>query len=440
VDYLAIATIPVAGGTPTPLVRWTDSAANRSPAYSPDGTRIAFVTYDYDAETAALATAAADGSGITEITPRYDDGEPPSDPSWSVGPAGPPPVVVPVPRPGPDPLPGPAPRPAPPADRAVDGVSVGGDTSAKLTGGRLTIATRVTARSEPVTAVASGVATVAPARGARASASAKARGRARRGRARARATTVALPRATASVAAGGSVVLRQTLGGAALGAIATALRAGRAVTATIVVTVTDASGNVRRSTRRVKIAAAPAGGRRSARKQRARAVASGRGVRSNPENKQLPPSANAGYFLGFPSPTYSWHGCTATATRVPLRALQRPIPGEPRAGRGTTPGAVTFTTTVGAPYVSWKVKRGWTICGVQAAAVLRNPDVDADLLAEIGYRSGATSGSTSADGRETLRVPIPKRAIDRGEFERYEGKIFSITEIRSVTVFVKRQR
>lgn len=170
------------------------------------------------------------------------------------------------------------------------------------------------------------------------------------------------------------------------------------------------------------------------------AIAAGQSQRSSPEYKRLPPSANAGYFLGFPSPTYSWHGCTATATRVPLKALQQPIAGEPRAGRGTTPNAVTFTATVGAPYVSWKVKRGWTICGVQAGALLRNPDVSADLLAEIGYRSDPKSGSTAADGRETLRVPIPRRAIDRGEFERYEGKVFSIVELRSVTVFVKRAR
>jgi hypothetical protein len=169
-------------------------------------------------------------------------------------------------------------------------------------------------------------------------------------------------------------------------------------------------------------------------------IAAGQGQRSNPETKRLPPSANAGYFLGFPSPTYSWHGCTATATRVPLRALQSPIQGEPRAGSGIAPSAVRFTTTVGAPYVKWEVKRGWTICGVQASAVLRNASVSADLLAEIGYRSGPKSGSTAADGRETLRVPIPKKAIDRGEFERYEGKVFSIVEVRSVTVFVKRAR
>jgi hypothetical protein len=76
---------------------------------------------------------------------------------------------------------------------------------------------------------------------------------------------------------------------------------------------------------------------------------------------------------------------------------------------------------------------------VQASAVLRNADVDADLLAEIGYTSGRQAGSTArGDGRETISVPIPRKAIDRAEYERYEGKTFSIVSIQDVTVYVKR--
>lgn len=163
-------------------------------------------------------------------------------------------------------------------------------------------------------------------------------------------------------------------------------------------------------------------------------------AKNNPEHKKLPPTANAGYFLGHPLPTYSWHGCTATASMATLGAVTRPIQGEPRVSRGTKPGAVKITRTVGAPYLSWEAKKGWTICGVQASAVLRNATVPALLLAEIGYTSGARRGSTAPTGEETLRVPIPKKAINRGEFERYEGKTFTIDEIRSVTVFVKRAR
>jgi hypothetical protein len=159
------------------------------------------------------------------------------------------------------------------------------------------------------------------------------------------------------------------------------------------------------------------------------------GLRDNPEYKRLPPTANAGYFLGYPSHTYSWHGCTATATKASLRR----IPEAPILLRGTKQGAVTFTPQLGTPpYISWQAKRGWTICGVQASAVLRNPDVDADLLAEIGYTSGRQKGSTARDGRETIRVPIPRKAIDRAEYERYEGKTFSIVSIQDVTVYVKR--
>lgn len=161
-------------------------------------------------------------------------------------------------------------------------------------------------------------------------------------------------------------------------------------------------------------------------------------LRNNPEHKRLPPTANAGYFLGYPSGTYSWHGCTATATRGRVDRL----PQAPALLRGTKQNAVSFTVKLGlAPYIAWRAKRGWTICGVQASARLRHADVDADLLAEIGYTSGRQQGSTArGDGRETIRVPIPRKAINRGEFERYEGKTFSIVSIQDVTVYVKRVR
>lgn len=160
-------------------------------------------------------------------------------------------------------------------------------------------------------------------------------------------------------------------------------------------------------------------------------------IRDNPENKRLPPTANPGYFLGYPSGTYSWHGCTATAIRASLNRVAE----APQVGRGSRQSAVTFTAQLGTPpYISWQAKRGWTICGVQASVVLRNDTVDADLLAEVGYTSGRQKGSTARDGRETIPVPIPRKAIDRAEYERYEGKTFSIVSIQDVTVYVKRAR
>ena len=161
-------------------------------------------------------------------------------------------------------------------------------------------------------------------------------------------------------------------------------------------------------------------------------------TRGNPETKSLPPTANPGYLLGYPTPTYQWHGCTATAERSTLFAR---VPGAPVNGKGNHPGAVQFTTTLAAPpYVTWQAKRGWKICGVQASVVLDNPTVDSQLLAEVGYTSGPQRGSTARDGRETILVPIKRGAIGYQDFAKFEGKTFTIDRIQDVAVFVKRTR
>lgn len=155
----------------------------------------------------------------------------------------------------------------------------------------------------------------------------------------------------------------------------------------------------------------------------------------NAETRNLPPTASPGALLGYPTPTYQWHGCTATATKSSL--FER-VPGAPPNAKGTRQNAVQFTTGMAAPYVSWQVKRGWTICGVEVAAVLDNPTVDSELLAEIGYTSGRQRGSTASDGRETIVVPIKRNAIGYEEFRKFEGKTFTIDRIQDVAVFVKR--
>ncbi len=159
-------------------------------------------------------------------------------------------------------------------------------------------------------------------------------------------------------------------------------------------------------------------------------------AKSNPENDKLPPTANAGYFLGSPSPTYSWHGCTKAATKP---TLATPVEGQPDLGKGNKQKAVTFTMASTPPYASWQVKPGWKICGVQVGAVLDNPTVSALLLGEAGYTSGTKKGSTAADGKETIQVTIPTKGIGRQGFEEFEGKTFSLRSIQHVTVFVKKK-
>ncbi len=158
---------------------------------------------------------------------------------------------------------------------------------------------------------------------------------------------------------------------------------------------------------------------------------------ANPETKSLPPTANAGYLLGYPVPTYEWHGCTATATAT--TQFER-VPGAPPYTKGSRQRLVTFQVSTSAPYVTWSVKKGYAICGVEAAVVMANPTVDSELLGEIGYTSGRRRGSTAADGRETIRVHIKRGAIGYADFAKFEGKTFSIDYVQDVAVFVKRAR
>lgn len=160
-------------------------------------------------------------------------------------------------------------------------------------------------------------------------------------------------------------------------------------------------------------------------------------LKNNPENKSLPPDANVGYFLGFPRSTYSWHGCTKTATQ---KTLATPVPGAPELFRGSKQKAVSFTVQSTPPYASWKVKKGWKVCGVQVSAILDNPTVSALLLAEVGYTSGTKKGSTSTIDSEAIQVKVPTKGIRAEGFEQFEGKTFSIKSVQDVTVFVKKKR
>lgn len=167
------------------------------------------------------------------------------------------------------------------------------------------------------------------------------------------------------------------------------------------------------------------------------AVAATAAAATNPEtDKSLGPSATPGHFLGYPTPTYSWHGCTKEDTQWWPISL---VTGNPT----TTPSShrrVTFTVRrTGYPRIAWKAKAGYRICGVEAAVQLTSPQVrGSDLLAEASYTSGPTSGSTAADGRETIKVRIPTKGIDQSGFEQFEGKTFSIVGFQAVSVFVKK--
>ena len=100
---------------------------------------------------------------------------------------------------------------------------------------------------------------------------------------------------------------------------------------------------------------------------------------------------------------------------------------------------MTFTVNPTQPYISWKVKAGYKICGVQASVLLGRPDDDTLHLAEIGYTSSQTKGSTAAAGAETIKVKIPKDEPDEEVRKTMGGKTYDIGSPRDITVFVKKK-
>ena len=157
---------------------------------------------------------------------------------------------------------------------------------------------------------------------------------------------------------------------------------------------------------------------------------------SNPEtDARLGPADGPGHFLGYPSPTYSWHGCTKEDTQWwPVSLVT--------GNRTTSPSThryVTFKVNQsGYPRITWKAKPGYRICGAEAAVELNSPQVSEDLLAEASYTSGATTGATAKNGRETVKVRIPHNGIGDAGFKQFEGKTFSVFAFQAVSVFVKK--
>jgi len=154
-------------------------------------------------------------------------------------------------------------------------------------------------------------------------------------------------------------------------------------------------------------------------------------------NRKLGPSDNAGEFLQFPTPTDQWHGCRLTAR---ARTKQPDLPGAPAFHQGNRQDSVTFAVSETQPYVRWRVRPGYRICGVQVSAVLSHPADEMDYLGEVGYTSGRLKGSTVSEGPETIKVPISRNHPDRDIARKMGGKTYAITAIQDVTVFVKRRR
>jgi hypothetical protein len=167
----------------------------------------------------------------------------------------------------------------------------------------------------------------------------------------------------------------------------------------------------------------------------------------NPETAKRGPTKDLGYYLGFPSATYQWHGCTMTSSQqAPFPKGSEPVPlgmdGKPmKVAKGTKQGKVRFTTVnSNATHgwtMRWQVKntKKFTICGVQVAGGFSRRGVNERYVAQAGYTSKPGKGSTVSSGGETFKVKVPKR-----EYGPYAGKKLDTKIIYAVTVFIKKKK
>jgi hypothetical protein len=157
---------------------------------------------------------------------------------------------------------------------------------------------------------------------------------------------------------------------------------------------------------------------------------------SDPEtNAKLGPGDGAGHYLGGQDSTTLWHGCRKSDTQYyPIDFVS--------GGQTIAPSThryVTFTVKEGAfPYFSWKVKSGYKICGAETFAVLSYGGDS--LLTWVSYKSGATSGSTATDGKETVKVHMPTKldTEDNPDLKAFEGQTLTPTDFQAMTVYVKK--
>jgi hypothetical protein len=167
---------------------------------------------------------------------------------------------------------------------------------------------------------------------------------------------------------------------------------------------------------------------------------SAQAMKPNPEADPRDPDQDAGYFLGYPSPTYSWHGCTKTSTQDTPTTLDPGVPGiAPGNKQKKVEWTVEESTTATAKYVvKWKVKDGWKICGAQVAMLGSSPDADADYAMQAGYTSKGKKGSTVTSGSETIKVKITKQDCHELGIDKSNAGTFSIVRLYAITVFIKK--
>jgi hypothetical protein len=161
-------------------------------------------------------------------------------------------------------------------------------------------------------------------------------------------------------------------------------------------------------------------------------------AKSPETNRSLGPESGAGHYLPGQSESGQWHGCSRSDIQwYPVSLLSGEQTTSPSTHR-----YVTFVVQQGAfPYFTWKAKAGYRICGAEAFATLANANTKGtELLAWASYKSGATTGSTATDGKETVKVHMPTRldVEDQPDLKVFEGQIVGMYSFQAMAVYVKK--
>jgi len=164
--------------------------------------------------------------------------------------------------------------------------------------------------------------------------------------------------------------------------------------------------------------------------------------KQSPEtNKSLGPRAGVGRYLGGQDSPGMYHGCRKHDDQWYPYSL---LDGSQTLAKSTSK-YVTFTVNTSSfPTINWVAKPGRKICAVVAYASLYNPADGGGFLTYFTYGSGPTSGSTAANGQETVKVKLPKDlALDNPDLKSFAGKTVTpggyrpTASFQRVTVYVK---
>ncbi|MDQ8046296.1 MAG: hypothetical protein AAGC46_16615 [Solirubrobacteraceae bacterium] len=167
-------------------------------------------------------------------------------------------------------------------------------------------------------------------------------------------------------------------------------------------------------------------------------------AKKSPESdKSLGPTAGTGKYLGGQDSPSMYHGCRKHDDQWYPYSL---IDGSQTTMKSTSKYVAFTVNTQSFPTFAWTAKPGWKICAVVGYAALLSPSAGAgQFLTYFTYPSAPGTGSTAANGQETVKVKLPKDLAEGNpDLKPFAGQTLSpggyrpSASFQRVTVYVKK--